>query len=76
MNQEGKLQNGNNEKVDTIQDKSKEKSENFENKNEEKQDQHTIEEKLEELLKMGWIMLPESCNNPCKKISNYFSKNF
>ena len=28
-------------------------------------DQHNLEEKLEDLLKMGWIMLPESCTLPC-----------
>jgi len=27
---------------------------------------HSLEDKLEELLKLGWTMLPQSCNSPCK----------
>jgi hypothetical protein len=35
-----------------------------------KEDKHEIDERLDNLLKIGWIMLPESCSSPCKKITN------
>ncbi len=36
------------------------------NKNEFAKDEHkNLEDRLEELLKIGWTMLPESCPSPC-----------
>ncbi len=34
-------------------------------------DHHKIEERLEELLATGWVMLPESCTSPCKYLLTY-----
>jgi hypothetical protein len=44
---------------------NKDETENKQNENKAEEDKHNLEEKLEELLRNGWIMLPESCTLPC-----------
>lgn len=41
--------------------KEEEKNTNKQKENQPEEDKHNLEEKLEELLRQGWIMLPESC---------------
>jgi uncharacterized Zn finger protein (UPF0148 family) len=45
---------------------NKEEVLNKQTENQPEEDKHNLEEKLEELLRQGWIMLPESCPLPRK----------
>jgi uncharacterized Zn finger protein (UPF0148 family) len=44
-----------------------EENTNKQKENQPEEDKHNLEEKLEELLRQGWIMLPESCRIPRNK---------
>lgn len=64
MNQESK----NHLETTTSEENGNEHGQDRENEATKEDEHRSLEDKLEELLKMGWTMLPESCNSPCKFI--------